>query len=226
MTSEDRFMEAINAQIEANNQRRNAELDTEIQEMTLEEQFRFIFKEQRNTIGNMHNWLLRERIFETLVYKNLERFVQILEIPEEFASQAAIKMKICMFDEPTETMLRHFKEFEKKLIMKNNEFFKAISNGKPSNDGELRAIRAWKNGIEKNVNFPFLSDNFWLKEIPDFLEAVKKSGFKRFGFFSTSTVDLKAIVIFMEHGWKIAGTFEFDTTPFEKAKGLIFELED
>ena len=36
MTSEDRFMEAINAQIEADNQRRNADLDAgRIQEVLL-----------------------------------------------------------------------------------------------------------------------------------------------------------------------------------------------
>ena len=110
--------------------------------------------------------------------------------------------------------------------MKNNEFFKTISNGKHLTDGERRAICAWENGIEKNVNFPLLTDVFWLKEIPDFLETVKKSGLKRFGFFSTSTIDTESIVIISEHGWKIAGIFEFDKNPFTKAKGLIFELED
>ena len=138
MTNEDRFMEAINAQIEADNQRRNADLDAEIQKMTPEEQLRFIFKEQKYTKKNAHNWLLRERLFETIVYKNLERFAQILgvyeiallavpSIGEEEAMKMAIEMKLTMYDEPTGEMLERFRETEEKLPMTFEEY-EAISD--------------------------------------------------------------------------------------------------
>ena len=114
--------------------------------------------------------------------------------------------------------------------MKNNEFFKTMSKKTTLTDGEEKAFWAWEQGISKNENFPFL---FLVKffallpqEIKDFLETIKKSGLKKFGFFSTSTQDCQHIVAFIENGWKMAGMFEFDRTPFEKAKGLIFEFSD
>ena len=112
--------------------------------------------------------------------------------------------------------------------MKDNEFFKIMSKKTTLTHGEEKAICAWEKGIALNENFPLLVDFFglWHREIKDFLETIKKSGLKKFGFFSTSTQDCQHIVAFIENGWKIAGTFEFDRTPFEKAKGLIFELSD
>ena len=111
--------------------------------------------------------------------------------------------------------------------MKNNEFFKTISNSDTVTAGEHYALNAWEKGIEENQNFPILSHfGFEAKNVSEFLETIKKSGLKKFGYYGTSTDDLEKIVIFTEHGLKIAGTFEFNPTHFEKVKGLIFEFTD
>ena len=65
----------------------------------------------------------------------------------------------------------------------------------------------------------------WDEEISDFLGAIEKAGFKKFGFFSKSTGDLRNIVAFTKAGWGITGTFEIPNA-FEEYKpdeGLTFE---
>ena len=119
--------------------------------------------------------------------------------------------------------------------MKDNKFFKAMQKkldsmtyGEIYNDtktGENAAFGAWRDGKEQKLDFPFLTRSLHDSEVSDFLGTVEEAGFKKFGFFTRSTKTTENIVAFLKAGWKLTGTFEFNTglEATVMVDGLVFE---
>lgn len=114
--------------------------------------------------------------------------------------------------------------------MKNNEFFKALKGKKNATTGECQAYRAWQDGIREKLDFPFLKDSLWERDIADFLATIEKAGFRKFGFFSMSAVGLRNLVDFAKAGWEIAEIFQIPS-PLEEygyrpEEGLLLEKKN
>ena len=113
--------------------------------------------------------------------------------------------------------------------MKNNEFFKALESQKNHKWGEINALNAWRNGIEKNLDFPVLTNSIWKTDVADFLKSMNEAGFKKFGFFATSSIAVKTIVAFTKAGWKLTDIVKFydhihyDWLGLHDIEGLVFE---
>ena len=94
--------------------------------------------------------------------------------------------------------------------MKNNEFFKAIEGSTEVTEGMRRAYDAWKEGMVRELDFPFLRDLAIDKaEVADFLTAIEQAGFKKFGYYGSWDCTERC-VNFIESGWKVDGIFEFN----------------
>ena len=114
----------------------------------------------------------------------------------------------------------------------NNEFFKALRNNgeNKATVGTYEAYSAWQEGISAKLDFPFLPDSIWAKDVADFLGTITKAGFTKFAYKSHSTMTFENIVSFMKAGWEITGRIEipdaFEEYGYAPADCLIFESRD
>ena len=94
------------------------------------------------------------------------------------------------------------KASERETKMKDNEFFKILMNngGDKATAGTYDAYNTWRVGISAKLDFPFLSDSIWEKDVADFLGTITKAGFTKFAYQSHSTMAFENIVNFMKAG--------------------------
>jgi len=93
--------------------------------------------------------------------------------------------------------------------MRDNEYFKSLRDVQLT-PGANKAYWAWARGCVENLNFPVHVGYIWEDELPDFLMTIEAGGFKKLGYYSTSTQAFETISYFVRAGWKVTEVFIVD----------------
>ena len=75
----------------------------------------------------------------------------------------------------------------------------------PISEGACKAYRAFRMSDEKNSSEFELEDFLWEREVPDFIEALKKAGITTFAYTNQSTAVMENLHAFVKAGCTMTG---------------------